>query len=246
MPNPTSSTQPPDTLGLLGALRKLRHEAVDSAGLEPRLAAVRAWQSRRLSHSYADLLAHERYAPACRFFLEDLYSARDFSQRDHDMLQMYDLLRRYVPAGLLEPLTLTVQVHALTQQLDARLVTMLFDEMGVTGELTSAAYAQAYRRCDNYAERLEQIELIYRVGQLLEGVVKQPLTGTTLALMAGPARRAGWADLTGFLERGFRAFKHLRGARPFLELVRRRETEYLDRIYAGDDDPYEMEAPDAV
>ena len=30
---------------------------------------------------------------------------------------MYDLLRRYVPAALLEPLTLTVQVHALTQKL---------------------------------------------------------------------------------------------------------------------------------
>jgi hypothetical protein len=245
MSTPSPSVEPPDTLGLLGAIRKLRHEPVESAGLEPRPAAVRKWQARRLSHSYADLLAHDRYAPACQFFLDDLYSARDFAQRDHDMLQMYDLLRRYVPAALLEPLTLTVQVHALTQKLDARLVEMLFDEMGVTGELTSAVYAQAYRRCDNYAERLEQIELIYRVGQLLEGVVKQPLTGATLALMAVPARRAGWTDLTGFLERGFKAFRHLRGARPFLELVRRRETEYLDRIYAGDEDPYEMVAPDA-
>ena len=243
MSTPSHAGDPPDTLGLLAAIRKLRHENVQSTGLEPRLATLRKWQARRLSHSYADLLAHERYAPACRFFLDDLYSARDFTQRDHDMLQMYDLLRRYVPASLLEPLTLTVRVHALTQELDARLVEMLFHEMAVTGELNSAVYAQAYRRCNNYAERLEQIELIDRVGHLLEGVVKQPLTGTTLALIAVPARRAGWLDLTGFLERGFKAFKHLRGARPFLELVRRRETEYLDRIYAGDEDPYEMDAP---
>jgi len=234
------SPEKPNTLGLLGAMSRLRHQDVDSAGLDPRLAKLRAWQARRLAHSYADLLAHERYAPACQFFLDDLYAARDFSQRDHDMLQMHALLKRYVPKVLLEPLTLTVTVHALTEQLDQAMCAMLFDEMRVTGSLTSALYSQAYRRCDNYAERLEQIDLIYRVGQLLEGVVKQPLTGASLALLAVPARRAGWDDLTGFLERGFKAYKHLRGARPFLELVRRRETEYLDRIYAGDEDPYEM------
>jgi len=231
----------PNTLGLLGEMRRLKHERVDSSGLDPRLAKLRAWQARRLAHSYADLLAHERYAPACRFFLDDLYAARDFSQRDHDMLQMYALLRRYVPGPLLEPLTLTVKVHALTEHLDQALAGMLFAEMAVTGDITSALYAQAYRRCDNYDEREEQIALIHRVGQLLEGVVKQPLTGATLSLLAVPARRAGWDDLTGFLERGFKAFKHLHGARPFLELVRRRETEYLDRIYSGDEDPYEMQ-----
>jgi hypothetical protein len=230
----------PNTIGLLGEMSRLKHHRVDGTGLDPRLAKLRAWQARRLAHSYADLLAHERYAPACQFFLDDLYAARDFSQRDHDMLHMHALLKRYVPGPLLAPLTLTVNVHALTERLDQAMCAMLFDEMGVTGELTSALYAQAYRRCDNDAARLEQLDRIYRVGQLLEGVVKQPLTGATLALLAVPARRAGWEDLTGFLERGFKAYKHLRGARPFLEVVRRRETEYLDRIYSGDEDPYEM------
>lgn len=239
MSTPPEPAVAPNTLGLLSEIRKLRHQRVEGGGLDPRLARLRAWQARRLARSYADLLAHERYAPACRFFLEDLYSARDFSQRDHDMLQMYDLLRRYVPARLLEPLTLTVRVHALTEQLDLALAAMLFDELAVA-DITTAQYAEAYRRCDNYASRLEQIALIHHIGQLLEGVVRQPLTGATLSLISGPARRAGWEDLTGFLERGFRAFKHLRGARPFLELVRRRETEFLDRIYAGDPDPYEF------
>jgi len=52
------------------------------------------------------------------------------------------------------------------------------------------------------------------------------------------ARRAGWDELTDYLENGYRAFKHMRGARHFLDTVREREQHILDRIYAGDPDPF--------
>jgi hypothetical protein len=236
-------TQSPNASGLLSELRKLKHQRVTSSGLDPRLASLRQWQTHRLARSYADLLANPRFAPACRFFLDDIYSPRDFAQRDHDMLQMHDFMRRFVPAGMMQPLTLTVTLHALTEKLDRALGTMLFGEMQAA-EVTLAGYAEAYRRCDNYDERVAQVSLVGEIGQHLDRIVRQPLTGTVLGLAAGPARRAGWDELTGFLERGYRAFKVMGGAKAFLELVRRRETRYLDRIYAGDPDPYGWEAED--
>jgi hypothetical protein len=207
------------------------------------LASLRQWQTNRLARSYADLLAHPRFAPACRFFLDDIYSPRDFAQRDHDMLQLHDFMRRFVPAVMMRPLTLTVTLHALTEKLDRALSTMLFDVMQAQG-VSLAGYAEAYRRCANYGDRVEQISLVGQIGQDLDRIVRQPLTGTVLGLAAVPARRAGWDELTTFLERGYRAFKHMGGAKAFLELVRRRETHYLDRIYAGDPDPYGWEADD--
>jgi len=40
------------------------------------------------------------------------------------------------------------------------------------------------------------------------------------------------------LEVGYRAFKHMRGAKAFLNLIRAREMESLALIYAGDTDPF--------
>ena len=104
--------------------------------------------------------------------------------------------------------------------------------------LTTALYAEAYRICDNYDERVRQIDLVHQIGSRLDGVVRSPLTRAMLAVSKGPARKAGWGELTDFLENGYRVFKHMRGARHFLDTVRERERRILDRIYANDPDPF--------
>jgi hypothetical protein len=58
---------------------EVRHQSVARTGLDPQLALLRAWQSQRLRRTYADLLDDPRYRPACLFFLNDIYAARDFS-----------------------------------------------------------------------------------------------------------------------------------------------------------------------
>ncbi len=47
-----------------------------------RWLAVKHLQSERLARTYSDLLASDRYRESCEFFLEELYGARDFEQRD--------------------------------------------------------------------------------------------------------------------------------------------------------------------
>jgi hypothetical protein len=151
---------------------------------------------------------------------------------------MYAFMQRFVPEGLLRPLTETIHLYELTQALDVRLRDMLFDEMGVTGSLTEAQYAEAYRRCDNFVERVRQIDKIVEIGELLDLIVALPLTGTALQMAKVPANRAGWTELTGFMERGYRAFKHMRGAHDFLDTIRQRERLILDRIYAEMPQPF--------
>ena len=219
-------------------IEKLRHERVAATGLNPQEARLRAWQARRLGATYADLLAHPRYAPACRFFLEDLYGPRDFSQRDFDLTRMYEFAQTFVPEGLLRPLARTVELHFLTHALDAQLLDALVTKLGVTDTITSALYAEGYRVCDNYAARADQIERIVEIGELLERLVKVPLVDTAIKVARGPARRAGWVELTDFLERGYQAFKHMRGATFFLSTGRQRETRLLDKIFAHYPDPF--------
>ncbi len=228
-------------MGLLSPLRSLdnlRHQTVPEAALNPQVALLRAWQSRRLARTYADLLEQPRYRLACQFFLDDIYAPRDFSQRDHDMEQMHAFMEHFIPAVMLAPLTLTLELYHFTQELDQRLLDVLINQLGVTDTITVALYAEAYRRCDNYDERVRQIDMIDEIGQKLDGLVRLPLVGTMLNVAKGPARRAGWVDLTDFLEHGYTAFKRMHGGKRFLKTIRAREIDYLDRMYANDPDPF--------
>jgi hypothetical protein len=231
----------PDAARLLHELQHneaLKHQTVAGAELDPPLALLRTWQAERLARTYADFLEDKQYRPACLFFLSDIYAPRDFSQRDHDAERIHAFLSRVVPAPMLQLLTEVIELNALTSELDRRLVSVLVDQLGVTDTLTSDQYAEGYRRCDNVAERTRQIDLLIRVvtqvgeGARLRGV------GLALKVVRGPARRAGWVELSDFLERGYAAFKQIRELPRFVGAIERRERGILTRIFAGAPDPF--------
>ncbi|MGE5224403.1 MAG: FFLEELY motif protein [Omnitrophica WOR_2 bacterium] len=219
-------------------LENLRHQQIEAGSLDPKEALLRSWQSNRLARTYADLLQQPRYRPACLFFLNEVYAARDFAQRDHDIEQMYAFMRRFLPDSLLRPLMLTVEVNSLTLKLDRQLIEVMVNQLGVTDTITEELYAEGYRLCDNYDARRHQINLVNEIGSQLDRVVHLPFAGTALNIAKSPAKRAGWSELTDFLETGYRAFKRLRGADSFLNTIRSRELKILDRIHEGASNPF--------
>jgi hypothetical protein len=235
--------KPPKLLKAIFALQKsedARPNAVDGAGLDPQLAWLRSWQTRRLENTYADLLSSAEQGPACRFFLSEVYAARDFSQRDANGEQLHALLRRYLPDEMLRPLTEALALNRMTNDLDADLLYVLVHHLGVTEEITAQAYAEAYRLCDNYQERLEQID---RAAALLLEVghgAKLPLVGLTLKLVRRPAQRLGWSEAYDFLARGYAAFEPMKDAGEFVNTIERREKLILDRIYSGHPEPFSV------
>ena len=240
----SQSPKPPSFLSILRPLsdiEKLQHERQDEKPLDAHMALLKTWQSQRLARTYADLLASPRYRLACLFFLEDIYAPRDFSQRDHDVTEMYAFMQRFVPETLLRPLTKTIKLYDLTNHLDAQLLDVLVHQLGVTDQITEAQYAEAYRLCDNYPERVKQIEAIYQIGQQLGDIIRLPLTGTALRVASVPSRRAGWTELVDFMERGYRAFSHMGGAKYFLDTIRKRERRILDKIYAQEAEPFKFD-----
>ena len=66
----------------LARVAELRQLAVGQTPLAKSLHTVKHLQARRFAGTYADLLANPLYAPSARFFLEELYSAQDYSARD--------------------------------------------------------------------------------------------------------------------------------------------------------------------
>ncbi|HNB52152.1 MAG TPA: hypothetical protein PK530_09430 [Anaerolineales bacterium] len=215
-----------------------RRKRITGQDLPPALKLLRTFQSERLARTHADLLASPRHGPACSFFLTDIYAPRDFSQRDHDAETLYKLMNRFLPEDLLYPLAIVLKLNAMTHDLDERLADALVHHLGVTDTITPEMYAEGYRICDNYQEREQQIDMLLDIGDRVDRLVKSPLTAPTLALANLPAKTAGWDELHHFLERGYKAFKHMKGSEYFLKTITTREKDILHRIFSAHPDPF--------
>jgi hypothetical protein len=103
------------------------------------------------------------------------------------------------------------------------------------------SYAEAYRICDAYDARLEQIGIIAGLADRLDHYVRSPVVLGILRMARGPARMAGLSDLQDFLERGARAFHHMGGSRHFVATISERERRILDRIFERHPAPFDLD-----
>lgn len=222
-----------DAARLLASLRAsmAHHEIVEGKQLSPLIAYLSAWQSLRLSRTHADMLRDARFSRGCRFFLDDIYAPKDFSQRDYDGHRIYNFMNRFLPEATLAPLAMALEVNSLTQQLDLALAEAMRDHLGVVDRFDRWQYEEAYRLCNNYDTRARQIRLIVAVGGQLERVRRVPFIQATLRLARGPAQRLGWFAMQDFLERGYLAWKSISEPAVFLANIQQREMGILDRIY---------------
>lgn len=212
---------------------KLLRDAVREATQKTQArACVRAWQARRLAASYADLLASARYAPAARFFLDELYGSKDGGERDAEVERIMPTLLKVLPASGLCVLAAALELDVLSEALDHGMAERLHSA-GALAALTPEAYAAAYRAGNNPAERARQIALTREVGTTLDRLTQKPLLGLSLRMMKGPAQLAGLSDLHRFLEQGYTSFRHMAGADEFLDTICSRETALMNTLFSG-------------
>lgn len=211
----------------LDEARRLRASRADNARFGD-TGKLKAWQSARLARTHADLLADERYRPAAEFFLADLYGPADFSARDSEIARVVPLLVRMLPLRALDTLADALCMDALSESLDDDITAALI-RAGKLDRIDDEAYAVAYRACGRREDRELQISLMNEIGVALDRLTRMPMLGATLHLMKVPAEMAGLGALQSFLQRGFDAFRHMRGAEYFLSTLTERETALMRR-----------------
>jgi hypothetical protein len=204
-------------------------------GAPPRLAELKSWQAERLARTYADISAQPRYRAATAFFLDDLYGPKDFSGRDEAMLRILPVMSRVLPQTAVETAALAIELEAVSEALDHALAAAL-----PAGPIDDRSYAKAYRESATREEREHQVDLFDAVGRRLDALVKKPFVSSTLKVMRRPAKVAGLGDLQDFLERGFEAFRGMKGADDFLALLRSRETAILNALFSGKPEPFSL------
>jgi hypothetical protein len=190
---------------------------------------LKAWQSNRLARTYPDLLADARYKPAAEFFLNELYGTKDFTARDAEVARIIPTLVTMLPARALFTLVEAIRMDAISESLDADMVTQLRAANQIN-TIDDQTYAVAYRACGRRTDRIAQINLVEDIGGALDRLTRMPLLGGTLKMMKTPAEIAGLGNMHGFLHHGFQAFKHMRGAEYFLATILERETRLMNEL----------------
>ncbi|MEO8384964.1 MAG: hypothetical protein ABI583_06975 [Betaproteobacteria bacterium] len=221
----------------LERLQKLRGALASrdgkDASFDRRLKEVKTWQQLRLARTYADLAADKRYAPATAFFLDELYGIKDSTERDRDLVRMYPTMKRLLPKFAFEAVTMALELDVLAEEFDQALTMALGRQT-----LNETSYLKAFRIVGRHEDRLRQVVLMRAVGEGLDRMVRKPLIFSTLKMLRGPAKLAGLGEMQQFLEAGFTAFRHMKGADDFLATIAAREEALIERIMSGEADPF--------
>ena len=219
----------------LETVAMLRQQRAGRPDLMAANAAVKRFQARRFQASYADLLQSPRYETAARFFLHELYSDKDYAERDQQFARIASTVTKLFPQAVVDTAAALAEVHALTEQLDdamGRAAVALQSSEPAQSE--AGRYIACWRQVPSPVARHQQLQLVLTLGRSLDSLTRKPGLRTLLKMMRGPAAAAGLGSLQKFLEAGFDAFQTMRGADEFLKRIELRETDWIEQLFDAD------------
>jgi hypothetical protein len=210
----------------------LRRTADATPGLRAALGEVKRVQARRFQGTYADLLAGGPYAAAARFFLDELYSDKDYAERDAQFVRIAGAIERLFPAQAAQTAVTLAELHALTEDLDQAMATAWPALPPADGD--TKRYIAAWRAVGRRKDREAQLAVVLRIGEQMARLTRTPGLRLMLKMMRAPANAAGLGSLQKFLESGFDTFAAMaRGGRAeeFLRTIEARESTLIPMLF---------------
>lgn len=215
------------------------------------VGTIKTLQAKRFRGTYADLMGSPSFGPAARFFLTELYSDRDYTDRDVQFSRIAGTLQTLFPQAVVATAVALAELHAQTESLDQEMgrawvaqspaATAPLDP--AAGPDTSAAsdaarYTDAWRAVGHAAARQAQLTRVLAMGRDLARLTRTPGLRMMLRMMRAPAHAAGMGALQDFLEAGFDTFGQLSrqrgGVEQFLATIETRERALMDMLFDAD------------
>lgn len=220
---------------------QLRQEAHSNPQLHAAMLRIKSFQAQRFASGYADLLSSPDYGSATRFFLQDLYSDKDYSQRDAQFARIAGKLQLLFPKQVVATAVELARLHVLTETMDRRMadVWQTLPE-GQGDDITR--YIACWKTVGRFDARASQLSMVMDIGSELDRLTRIRGLRTMLRLMRKPATAAGMGALQNFLETGFDTFAEMAGkasergphTRYFLDTIRQREGALIALLSQGD------------
>ncbi|CAM2065528.1 hypothetical protein SCOR_09110 [Sulfidibacter corallicola] len=198
---------------------------------DPRYRYLKGFQSKRLRDTYDDFASRPKYASACYFFFEEIYSTEDTTDRDESFRKIYGTVQRFLGGEVVESMTRLIELQELTIKLDMRILDVLLEREAPV-EFGMETYESAYKLSENYQERVRQIELLEFTLRLIHKISHRFGIGMVLKGLRSACVLLGHTRMVDFLMSGYKAFADLKSIEPLVSAMSQRERERLDRIWA--------------
>lgn len=214
----------------------LRLHRTGDPALGAAVGSVKSLQARRFRGTYADLMDSPSFGPAARFFLEELYSDTDYTDRDLQFGRIAGTLQTMFPQPVVNTAVALAVLHAQTEELDQDMGRAWLAHADAAHE--SARYTAAWRTVGLRHARQQQLQRVLAMGADLARLTRTPGLRMMLRMMRGPANAAGMGALQRFLEAGFDTFGQLArqrgGVEQFLATIEQRERALMDQMFDAD------------
>jgi hypothetical protein len=230
-PSPRSPQQPSQAELVRQALAEVaawRAECAQDADRMARVRAIKRFQSARFAHVYADVLGSKRWGSAAKFFLTELYSERDYTQRDAQFAKIAGTIERLFPQKVVATATMLAQVHALSEGLDQAMA-----DKTQRLPIGAADYVEAWQTVGQRDARMRQLQTVLQLGAQLRTLTRTPGLRSMLRVMRAPAAAAGLGALQSFIEAGFDTFAGMTDPDGFLRTIEERESRYIDFLFVA-------------
>lgn len=192
--------------------------------------ALQEFQVRRLKRDFRDLRLSEEYGPFTEFFATEIYSARDFTERNESFRRITTQFKGLLGEEIYTGLTRLLDLHSLSDRLDSEMSTLLIDA-GIPVKFTETEYERAYRELDNYDERLLQIDMIIESLQFTHHISRMALIGVALKSARVAVGIFSKDKIVELLETAYSTLRGIKSIDYLCNEVRVREVARLDRIY---------------
>ncbi len=190
---------------------------------------VRKIQVDRLRQTYDDYFKNPEYTKISKYFFEQIYGAGDKASRDAAFNKIYEKLSAAVNPKRITRVTQLKQLNELTDELDLR-VGREFMKARKRHAMTLEDFEACYRALNNKEEREIQLQLLMETTRFFHRLAHVPLLGFVIKPTQFAARALGVEYIMEFFMEGYRSFRSVKNAEPFMQAIEDRERAYLNRL----------------
>lgn len=190
---------------------------------------VRRVQIERLRQTYADFFANPEYTRISRYFFEQIYGATNKASRDAAFNKIYEKMSAVVNPKRIVRVTQLKQLNELTDELDLKIARQ-FIRSGKKPPMTLRDFEECYKALNNRAERELQLTLLLETTRFFYKLAHLPMLGFVIKPTQIAAKALGVEYIMEFFMEGYRSFKSVKNAEPFLQAIEQREKAYMDSL----------------
>jgi hypothetical protein len=207
-----------------------------------RLQDVQAWQKTRMQRTHAKQFAEKQNVLMSEYFLNRLYGGPDFDALAEQIARLVKYAHKaekIIPDNAIKTGTAGVTLAILAVQLDEEVAIQLLEDYPDSPALTDEIMRVTYLKLDQKENRLKQLRLLDELGQSLDKHMRSFIVQAAFKMCKSAATKYRFETMYDFMQDGFLALKPLKSAEKFVKEFTAVERQIIDKVHAGDPNPFQ-------